>query len=490
MNTREAQRKIGEALRSVAVIDPHCHLDAARPSASTLADIVLYHHVWVELVSAGMGQHEVTRAGLPHEMTDPQMEPMERVRRALVYLPRIRNTTVGVLLRWLLGDLYGVKGGLETADLEGLAAEVEQRGRDASWPERFFSDVCHIERAVTVEPVGEKRFGRLASADERLRMLNIADGKSNPRERLEQMAGVLGRDVKTASDYREFAAKLAVDPSRGSPLFIGAWMPAFLTDELAEEGAVTRIIGKAWNGEPLSHAELGSVSFYGMKFALEELRKTPIRVIQLIVGAEVIPPHRSVTHWSGRFCGAVARLASCFEDFRFNLGAASDMYTQDIAILAKHIPNVSVGGYWWHTLYPFYIRKSIETRLDIVPAGKVHRVFLRRLPLRVVLAEAEAGQTDHGRGPCRACREGLVRSGHRPVHHPHRLPRRAEGDLRPLRPRPPWRPRLSASAPSAMPGRCARARFPTGRSPWQPRSRRPGPASRRRGSRRSSCRER
>ena len=375
MNTREAEKKIGEALNTVAVLDPHCHMDAARPAASTLADIILYHHVWIELVSAGMGQQEVTRAGLPQEMKDPQMEPLERVRRALPYLPRIRNTTVGTLLRWLLGDLYGVKGSLEEADLESLAAEVEQRGRDPGWPERFFSEVCGIEKAVTVEPVGEKRFGRMLSADERLRMLNIADGKANPRERLEQMGSLLGRDVKTAHDYREFASKLAVDPSRGSPLFIGAWMPAYLTHELADEGAVTRIIGKAWNGEPLSHAELGSVSWFGMVCALEELRKTPVRTIQLIVGAEVIPPHRSVTHWSGRFCGAVARLASRFEDFNFNLAAASDMYTQDTAILAKHIPNISVAGYWWHTLYPFYIRKSIETRLDIVPAGKIVAFF-------------------------------------------------------------------------------------------------------------------
>ena len=43
--------------------------------------------------------------------------------------------------------------------------------------------------------------------------------------------------------------------------------------------------------------------------------------------------------------------------------------------MAKHIPNISVAGYWWHTLYPFYIRKSIETRLDIVPASKIVAFF-------------------------------------------------------------------------------------------------------------------
>lgn len=375
VSLRETQKKIADALKAVMVVDPHTHLNAAQPVARNLADIVLYHHVWIELVSAGMGQYEVTKAGLPHELADPQMEPMERVRRALPYLPRIRNTTVGSLLGWLLTDLYGIKGGLKSSDLEALSAEVESRGRDAAWPERFFTDVCRIEKAATVEPLGQKRFPRLSGADERLRMLNIADGKAAPRERLELMSVVLGRDVRTAANYHDFAKKLAVDPSMGSPLFIGAWMPAFFTDELAEETAVTRIIKKAWNKEPLSDAEMGSVSYFGMVAALEALRATPVRTIQLIVGAEVIPPHRSVTQWSGSFCGAAARLASRFEDFRFNLGVASDAFTQDTAVMAKHIPNVSVAGYWWHTMYPFYIRKSIETRLDIVPASKIVAFF-------------------------------------------------------------------------------------------------------------------
>ena len=50
-------------------------------------------------------------------------------------------------------------------------------------------------------------------------------------------------------------------------------------------------------------------------------------------------------------------------------------FFQDLAILAKHLPNISVAGYWWHTFYPFYIRKSLETRLDIVPSNKIIGFF-------------------------------------------------------------------------------------------------------------------
>jgi len=374
MDTREIEAKIGDALQTVKVIDPHVHLNAAKPVAANVADVVLYHHVWIELVSSGMGQYEVTKAGLPHELVDPGMEPVERVKRLLPYLPNIRNTTVGMLLHWLLSDVYGLSANLDASNLEGLAVEVERRGSDPTWPERLF-EMCGIEQAVTVEAGTGKPFERIRGADERFRLLNLADGKVSLSERLAQMASILGREVRNSTDYLDFIAKLVADPSRASAVFIGAWMPACFTAELADGKNVTRIIQKARDAKPLSRTELGSISYYGMVHALAELRKTPIRTIQLIVGSEVLPPHRALTEWCGTFTGAVARLASQFEDFRFNLSIASDMYIQDTAILAKHFPNISVAGYWWHTMYPYYIRKALETRLDMVPAAKIIAFF-------------------------------------------------------------------------------------------------------------------
>lgn len=317
----------------------------------------------------------MTKAGLPHELVDPQMDPLERVKRVLPHLPKIRNTTVGMLLGWLFADLYGCKGYIDKSNMEELAAAVARTGSDDTWRERLFWDICGIEEAITVEPWKGKRYERIVAADERFRMLNIAEGKFSPREKLEQMGAILGREIRTSSDYVDFIGKLVDDPTRGPTVFIGAWMPACITDELADGANVTRIIKKAREGKPLSRVELGSVSYYGMVHDLEKLRKTPIRTIQLIVGAEVLLPHRAIPEWDGSFTAAAARLACKFEDFRFNMSAASDLYTQDLGVLAKHIPNVSLAGYWWHTLYPFYIRKSLETRLDMVPASKIIAFF-------------------------------------------------------------------------------------------------------------------
>jgi hypothetical protein len=100
-----------------------------------------------------------------------------------------------------------------------------------------------------------------------------------------------------------------------------------------------------------------------------------VRTIQTIVGAEVLLPHRSLPQWDGAFVGSIGRLAGLFEDLHFDVSAACDVFIHDLAILAKHVPNVSVAGYWWHALYPSLVRKSIELRLDAVPANKITAFF-------------------------------------------------------------------------------------------------------------------
>ncbi len=164
-----------QALDQVTVIDPHCHLRPHKPAADNLADIVLYHHVWIELVSAGLPQTAVTRAGLPHELADPGMTPLERVRRSLRYLPRLENTTSGVMLRWLLQDLYGI-GSLSEAGVELAGSLVQARGSDPDWQEEVLRQRCRIETSISVEHVGAPYSPAMALGAEGL-PVNLRDGR-------------------------------------------------------------------------------------------------------------------------------------------------------------------------------------------------------------------------------------------------------------------------------------------------------------------------
>ena len=375
ISDNEARRAIQEALSQVRVVDPHTHLSPRRPTARNLADVVLYHHVWIELVSAGMGQRETNATGMPHELENPVVEPAERIRRALPWLPRIRNTAVAMMLRWVLEDVYGFHETLDAGNAERLARIVAERAGDAGWEERLFTQVCGIERSISVQTTDPTLNRRILAASEALGKVNLTDGKRAPREVLSDLDARLGREVRTAADYCAALDTVLASLPVASLKFLGAWVsPAFAPD-LATETDVTRIIGLAREGRPASAVEMGSVAWFGLTHCLERLRATPLRTIQVILGAEVLVPHRSLTQWGGEFAMSFGRFAGQFEDFHFNMSTAAEAHIQDLAILAKHVPNISVAGYWWHTFYPSLIRKSLEMRLEMVPMGKIIGFF-------------------------------------------------------------------------------------------------------------------
>jgi hypothetical protein len=368
---KHVRRIVHEALTNVRVLDPHCHLRAEKPCADNLADIVLYHHVWIELVSSGMAQEHVTKAGLPHELVDPEIPPFERVRRSMAYLDNIRNTTTGLYLRWILNDLYGVEE-LNEQNWASVYSVVQDKATDEQWQTGFLARYCGIERSITVE--SDLPSERVLIGSEGV-LQNIVDGKRSSLEILSSMEESSGQTIDNAQDYRDHLKKMLDNLDIQQLRFVNVWPTPHLSGESATAEDVTRILRKVKNGQPLSPVDVGGFSYFGIAAMLEELESTDLRTIQLIAGAEVLPPHRSITHWNGAFCGAVARLACRFEDFCFSVSSASDAFTQDVAILAKHIPNISVLGYWWHTFYPFYIRKSLETRLDMVPVNKIVGYF-------------------------------------------------------------------------------------------------------------------
>ncbi|MDA0746534.1 MAG: hypothetical protein O2954_08435 [bacterium] len=369
----DAEFQIRKALDRVRVIDPHCHLRLAKPSADSIADIVLYHHIWIELVSAGMPQTEVTKTGLPHEISDVGMDPVDRVRKSLPWLNRTRNTITGVMLGWILKDLYGCDR-LTEDNLAQVADRISEKGCDPAWEETLFRDICGIDASISVELQTEPCNNRMLKASEAF-PVNLINGKQNSVEVLVGWEKIFGKEIRTASDYVEFLrlrlSCLPIDQLQ----FIGWWVLPYITPLGATEQEASRILRKASEGANLAPEDLGRFCFFGARVLLEILRETSIRTIQVIAGAEVLLPHRSITHWDGRFCGAIGRLANEFEDFRFDLSVASDIFTQDLCILARHLPNISLTAYWWHTLYPHIIKKSLELRLDAVPANKITAYF-------------------------------------------------------------------------------------------------------------------
>ncbi len=369
----DAEIQIRKALDQVRVIDPHCHLRMAKPAADTIADIVLYHHVWIELVSAGMPQTEVTKTGLPHEVSDVGMDPVDRVRRSLPWLERTKNTITGVMLGWMLKDLYACDH-LDESNLVDVAERIAEKGRDAAWQETLLRDICGIDASISVQLQTEPYCDRMLKAREAF-PTNLINGKQTSLEVLAGWEKSAGSEISTAADYVSFIQKSVSSLPTEEMKFVGWWVLPCISQIGVTDEQVTETLRKTREGQELTPNELGSFCYFGARALLEALRGTSLRTVQAITGADALPPHRSITQWSPGYCGAIGRLANEFEDFRFDLSVASDAFTQDLSILARHLPNISLTAYWWHTMYPYTIRKSLELRLDAVPANKITAWF-------------------------------------------------------------------------------------------------------------------
>ncbi len=365
-----------DELDAVCTVDPHSHLRPDRPEAGDLADIVLYHHVWIELVSAGMPITAVTKAGMPHETADPKMEPLDRLKIALPYLERVSNTTCANMLRVLLRDLYDVPDGkLTPSNVDEVFTRVMERNSSPQWRDELLEDRCRIVRSLTVEGGDCREYVRFVGKGREGVPIVLQDPRKTPKDMLDWAEHQLGGEIRSAEDYANGLRALGRERSNSGIHFVGIWTLPHLRLIDSTEAHITRLLRDVKNGRAVDNDGFSAIWSFGIRNFLEAMREGPLRTIQLIVGAEVLPPHRSITQWHGDFAGTLGRLAGAFEDFHFSCSSACDANIQDLGIVAKHVPNVSVAGYWWHVLYPFYIRKSVETRLDMVPGNKIVAFF-------------------------------------------------------------------------------------------------------------------
>ncbi|MCF7943840.1 MAG: hypothetical protein K9L21_05375 [Spirochaetia bacterium] len=318
--------------------------------------------------------NEVSKAGLPHELINPEIDPYTRVIRALPYLHKISNTTSGVLLRWIFEDLYDFKDALKMNNVETLFKRVQERSYAPSWQNTLYYDTLNLKGSITVEE-GTPHSDNIHFGNEKLKNINLIDGKHSSLELLKSMEETLGRAILRAKDFVDYTYLLLDTIPIDKLKLIAFWVVPSINDLMITDHQINEILSKTRKGESLSADEVGSFSYYGFIHVLEKLIETKKIPVQIFTGADVFKPHLALPQWNYRFCSSIARIASEFNSLHFNLVTASDAFTQDIAILAKHFPNISVSGYWWHMLYPYYIRKSLETRLDCIPADKIVGFF-------------------------------------------------------------------------------------------------------------------
>lgn len=366
-------QRIDRLIAETPVVDPHTHLHCDRPAASDLASLMSYHWIQTELRSVGMAQSDFDTA-LPVE---------ERVRRAIPYLKRMRNTAMSWCFYRILRDLYDFHDpDITEANLSGLLDQVAATGREPTWPRSVLRDRCNIRTVVT--SLGNRGEESADLTDSVYFMLDahylfcpgvatdltpFFEGRHTKTEYIDALAALF--DGQRPSGARQLEHQLFdwLDRTVSDRVrFTNTFLPIEARFHPPDESKVDGLL--ASRSGTISGDDLDALISY-VSWKVLEWHHEHRKAFQIAVGAEYfICDGKSIPRHQETWISEMARAFHRFSGARFDLMTAHESFGQEAAVLARQFPNVYTSGYWWHTFFPVLIERAISLRTQITPMSK------------------------------------------------------------------------------------------------------------------------
>jgi glucuronate isomerase len=367
-------QRIERIIRDTKIVDPHSHVRCDEPSAPDLASLMNYH--WV--------QTELNAVGQPPEDRDPSLPPDERVRRAIPYLRRMRNTAMSWCFYRILRDLFDFHDpNLTEENYRDVLDRVEAAGRNPAWAPHVLTERCHIQTLVT--SLGNKSADPAKNPPMMKYMLDahylfcpgvatdltpFFPGRTTKSEYYDALVTILGDDIATPSNLGRQLHDWLDRVVRDDVRFTNTYIPIEQRFVEPDESAVSRALRHATSGADLSSDAVDTLANFVAWKTLEwhhENRKA----FQIAVGAEYfICDGKSIPRFQQNWTSEMARTFHRFSNARFDLMMASDVLAHEATVLARQFPNVYLSGYWWHNFFPPTIEKNVALRLQVAPMTK------------------------------------------------------------------------------------------------------------------------
>lgn len=379
MDIAALSREMERSLQEIPLLDVHTHLDATHLAARGLHDILLYHMVVSDLVSAGCPD----RARLPESPTEEGAR--SRIERALPYLPAIANTSCAWGVRLILRDLYGWRQPVTAANWRKLDGRIRERARDAAWPREILRRAGIVRSCTELWRRHDGRaddllqysleWGFFARSqwgeyDTALYELEKAWSEGTPGAPLPvtQEGGrrPVSRQVRSVADVKD-----ALD-SYVAAIPAGVISTAqHVSTDIDFVDAGDREMSSALRKRAKAGAlERDIYSSFLMEefFRRLEQRKSGV-VFQFSLGAEPLPAE-TASRLSQRTLAHLGRMIGRHPKVRFQCFLASAHANQGLCTMARELPNFSLCGYWWHNFFPTFIERMMNERLDMLSSSR------------------------------------------------------------------------------------------------------------------------
>jgi glucuronate isomerase len=384
------------------IYDPHSHIDAHRPAARNLDEILGYHY-YTELAHSG---------GMPAEQVAPTLAPKTRARNLAEHLHTIDNT---VQYSWLLeiartfhdfphdritpanvGDLY------DRADREKIGAAWDREVWDKTRLEAVFLTNDFDDR---LDGWDTQKYVPCLRTDDLVLKLH------EPRT-VERLRSCTGTDVQDLTSLRQAIGVLFERfVAKGARACAISLPPDFAPFRASPKRAVTPV-RRAIHGmdlRPEEHAEIRRVVFWTLaEFCAEfrlpfDLMIGPIRNVYPagVSGGRDLFDRRVSLHDYRELFNHFARVT-------FPISTLSPDAGAELVAYSWIFPNVVPLGHWWYSNIPTFIAADLRARIEAVPKTKIVGYYSDAYKLefvlpkfnmfRRILAETLAESAVKGRG--------------------------------------------------------------------------------------------
>jgi glucuronate isomerase len=373
-------------------IDIHSHLRGEHTQARDLGEVFFYHVAAQAMVAAGMPP-ELARGDRPAE---------ERIREALPYLGRIRNTTMFWVIKHALRRLHGFDvEDLSWGNWEGLCRRFRETAEDPTWARTVLVEKARLDLSLTGTP-----HGRLGIADDQR---DIIDYTCEEPITSADLIGLLerkaGERITTTAGLNQ-----AVEAHLQNRIAMGAgsftyWPARGFACPPEEAPNVDGVLAKRRLHEALSPEEVRALDAAVAHRSLALLNERELPFI-MCVGITFGEQRRTLLRYDPEEAGEILRMALRYPRTRFLLMLGNVAQSHELCTVAKQLPNVYMACSWWHGMYPAQAERELEERLEMMPYTRLVAIITdaysaewsvaRSLLSRHVLARGLARKVESG----------------------------------------------------------------------------------------------
>lgn len=356
-------RELFDEIARWPIYDPHTHIDARRPAARDLDEILGYHY-YTELAHS---------AGMPAELVGPDVPPKTRALHLSRYLDRLDNTAQYSWLSQIVETFHNHSGPINPQTIDALHASADHTHDGPAWDEHVWT-ASNLEAVFLTndfdDPLDDwdtSRYVPCLRADDLVLRLHLPETVG----RLRRATDI---DVQDEKSLRlALGALFSHFVNHGARACAISLPPDFVPLPGAPKRAVTPI-RRALHGmdlRPDEHDEIRRCVFWTIaefcsEFSLPfDLMVGPVRNVYPsgVSGGRDLFDRRVSLH-------DYRHVFNHFSNVTFPISTLSPDAGAELVAYSWIFPNVVPMGHWWYSNIPAFVAHDLKARLQALPKTK------------------------------------------------------------------------------------------------------------------------